>query len=218
MNLIKHIGIIPDGNRRWAMAHSLDFFTAYQISVRNLASLIENLMIYEKPLSISVYLLSQDNLSRKRNDIDAVIEIGIHFLSTILPEICDRNKIRVIHAGNPNMLPGEMVKTLSNITFWTEKYVDHNLYLLLGYDPIDEINSAYQAKSSPITIQDLWVPERVDCVIRTAGGPVMLSKFLPLQSSYSQLYIIDKFFNDCTFSDFSTILEKSKRVKMLYGK
>ena len=167
--------------------------------------------------SLSIYLLSSDNLKRKRIDLDSVIDAEIYFCDILLAEMAKQMKIKVVHAGNKEILPLKFNSSINKIEKATKMYDSKKIYLLIGYDPFMEVNASNNG-NNVIDINKLWVPEYVDLIIRTAGGPVLMSNFLPLQSGYAQFYIIDKYFNDFNEDDFGKIIEKAKKIKMLHGK
>lgn len=214
---INHIGLIPDGNRRWAHQNKTSYQIAYNLTMLNIKRFIE-LAIDNQISFVSVYLLSKDNLSRQREDLDAVIESETLLISDILPSFCEQNKCKVTIAGDLLAIPKRLSASAQNLQKLTQFFNGTNLYLLLGYDPFDEINSVIANEANKITIDSLWVSKNVDVVIRTAGGPTLLSKFLPLQSSYAQIYMVDKLFNDCTQDDILEIINKAKTTRMLHGK
>lgn len=218
MTKINHIGLIPDGNRRWAIKNSMDYLKAYKISMHNLAKFIQ--FSSEKNIrSISIYMLSKENLKRQREDLNAVLNAESYFIWEILPNVSRRLKYTIIHAGDISILPENLRNGLSYICQESNRYTRNRLYLLIGYNPIDEINNTIVSKKrETISIENLWVPEKVDLVIRTVGGPTLLSNFLPLQCGYAQIYMIDKYFNDFNKRDFSAVYAKACSVNMRYGK
>ena len=218
MDNIKHIGIIPDGNRRWAIKNSLSYFSAYKKSMEHIAEVIE--WVFDNNIqSLSIYLLSKENIERTREDLDAVLEAEEFFISNTLFPLCKVYDCKVKHAGNPNILPPQMKEELEKICTHTVNYKKHKLYLLLGYNPIHEINAALkQNNSKEIQIEDLYVSEKVDIVIRTAGGVSLLSNFLPLQCGYAQIYMIEDYFNDFNREQFESVCNQARNLKMLYGK
>ncbi len=218
--MIRHIGLIPDGNRRWARANSCSYREAYAKAMRRV---IEFAMLCFNAdfFSCSIYLLSTANLLRGRDDLEAVLDAETCFLSAMLPSAIDELKCKVIHAGRSSLLPNPMHSALKGLCEQTRRFSERTLYLLVGYDPIDELNAAVELairSNEPLdTFAHFWVPERIDVVFRTAGGPFLLSNFLPLQCGYAQMYMVEKHFPDCTDNDFTEIFAKARSVKMLYG-
>lgn len=215
---IRHIGLIPDGNRRWADANALPYNKAYRITMQNIVKMIIHLSSKDIR-SLSIYLLSTENLKRNRYDLGAVLDAETYLLQNLIAPIVAELQSRVIHAGNPYILPERLSSSILELCDKTKIFDRRFLYLLIGYSPFEEISHALQtSQKSQIDITDLWVPERVDLIIRTAGGPPLLSNFLPLQSGYAQICMVDKYFNDLREEELDRILEEAAKVKMLYGK
>lgn len=218
--MIRHIGLIPDGNRRWARANSFTYREAYSKAMWRVIECVR-LFFSADLMSCSVYLLSTANLSRGQDDLEAVLDAETCFLSAMLPPAMNELKCKVIHAGRSFLLPTPMHFALKELCEQTRHFSERTLYILVGYDPIDEINAAVELsrqRNEPLDVfAHFWVPERIDVVIRTAGGPALLSNFLPLQCGYAQMYMLERYFPDCTDDDFLEIIAKARSTKMLYG-
>lgn len=214
--MINHVGLIPDGNRRWATKNSLNLDVAYNQSMVHIHDLIDH--FFSKNISlVSVYLLSRENLSRGRDDIDAVLVAEEYLFKTLLP-LCIKWDCKVIQAGLPSLLPSQFANAIENLVQATADLSKKKLYLLVGYNPLDEVNSALKKEGGEIRIEDLWVKDKLDMVIRTAGGNVPLSNFLPLQSGYAQIFIVNELFNDFTLDQFDELYNKASKTVMLLGK
>jgi undecaprenyl diphosphate synthase len=214
--MIKHLGLIPDGNRRWAIEQRKTYTEAYEFSARHLVEFVEYLL--ESGIqTISIYLLSLENLKRTEADLDPVFRAGLEFLEKIF-DICNKYKCKVNHAGIKNLLPDNLNEEIKKLTIGTSIYTDLKLNLLIAYNPFLEINDAFMNKKGIIEISDLWVNEYVDVVVRTGGGNIPLSNFLPLQSAYSQSFIVEKYFNDFSTTDLRNILELSLKASLSFGK
>lgn len=218
MAAITHLGIIPDGNRRWAKANALDYHRAYRRTAHHLTDLIQ--WCFQREIeNLSIYMLSRENLERKREDLDAVIRAEIYFLSELIHPVCMSYGARVIHAGDREILPPDMRDAIETLGLQTSRNTARTLYLLLGYHPMAEIHQA-QARhpGKALALEDLSVPANVDLIIRTAGGTCMTSNFLPLQCGYAQHFLVDAYFNDMTRSQVEEILTRASATKMLYGR
>lgn len=219
--MFRHIGLIPDGNRRWARANSMNYPEAYIATMRRVVECV-GLFFNAGFCSCSVYLLSTGNLSRDRDDLVAVLEAETTLLSTMLPAAAEEMSCRVVHAGRASLLPMPMRGALQELQERTKSFAGRTLYLLMAYDPIDELNAAVQLskqRGEPLDIfSHAWVPERVDFLIRTAGGPPLLSNFLPLQCGYAPVYMLDGYFPDCTDHEFLEAIGRAKATKMLFGR
>ena len=216
-----HIGLIADGNRRWAKQNSLSYDEAYICMMRKIIEFILLFFKDKEVVAISIYLLSTANLGRSKEELTSVFYAETKFLTEMLPPVLEQFRCRAVHAGSLNLLPDDMQSALKKICSDPMFSSERNLYLLLAYDPIAELRAAVemslQRQESINLTTHFWVPQPVDVVIRSAGGPTLLSNFLPIQCGYAQLHTIDKYFNDCTEDDFLAIMECAKSTTMLYG-
>jgi undecaprenyl diphosphate synthase len=214
--MINHIGLIPDGNRRWAVKNNLELDVAYNQSMQHIYNLIDH--FFSKNISLaSVYLLSKENLSRGRFDLETVLNAEEN-LCRMLLELCLKWECKVVHAGLPSVLPEKLANEIKTLVDSTTNLSKKQIHLLVGYNPLDEINSAFAIKNKEIRLEDLWVKTNLDMVIRTAGGNVPLSNFLPLQSGYAQIFIVDELFNDFSINQFDKLFETANNTTMLLGK
>lgn len=209
------MGIIADGVRRWAKKNNLDLHKAYLLSMNHLEEIILHLFQLDIPL-ISVYLLSTENLNRQKNELDAVLTAETDFCLSMTKKSAEIG-FNVNYIGIKEYLPSYLSNALKSLT---EEVIDskQQLNLLIGYNPFDEINYAISHNHGEINLTSLWVKEKVDLVIRTGGGNVALSNFLPLQTGYAQIMISDKLFNDFSISELDSFIEKSTHTKLKNGK
>ncbi len=204
---LNHVGLIPDGLRRWARENNCSYLDSYQRAMNLLASFVR-LMFSQRISSVSLYLLSKDNLKRDIEDLEPVIASEVRLLKDLFPPIVNQFKAKVIHAGKISILPEPYVKAISELCNLTLKNTHHRLYLLIGYDPLDELEVALQKSSNHhVLFQNLWVPEKLDLVIRT-GSEYRLSNFLPLQAVYAEFIFEKKYFNSINEKDMQDFLRK----------
>lgn len=215
MRDIRHIGIIPDGNRRWAKANQMDLSDALSISMYNLYRIVESALLVAD--EVSVYMLSKENLKREPVELDVVLKAEDKFIHNRVRELSARYSVRVVHAGAKECLPAYLVRTLDQICSETMAIEKKRINLLLAYNPLDEIACACRKTGGDIGIKDLWVSSEVDMVIRTGGGRVISSNFLPLQCAYSSCYMVDVYFNDFTVEHFMEIYNEELALNRKKG-
>jgi undecaprenyl diphosphate synthase len=193
-----HVGLIPDGNRRWARQNNIDLVTAYWYTMQQIAMCLE-LFFDRGALSVSVYLLSKNNVLRARDDLNAVIENELRLVKEILPLLIEKYGLGVYHAGNVQILPQDFRSAISNICRPNNGKDDPfpRLYLCIGYDPFEEIANLIGKKSidSGNLLDHLSVPVELDAIIRT-GGEIRISGFLPLQCKYAEFFFESYLFPD----------------------
>lgn len=203
-----HVGLISDGVRRWAKANDSNLYDAYAKAAKHLEIVID--WIFEDGGDrISVYMLSRDNLARKPDHIKPVLDLQEKFIEQTLPSICSKWKSSVIFAGDLLSLPDSYQQKIAraNAKLLGEGYSKRILYLLVAYDPYQEILNAAQ-KENPIQIKrNLFVPEDIDLIIRTGGGK-LLSGFLPMQSVYAEIFFLEKLFNDVNRGDIKSVFQQ----------
>ncbi len=216
--LPRHLGIIPDGTRRWAAKYGTNHYSAYSRTFDHLVECIDH--CYRNGVTmVSVYLLSKENLlQRQTSNLASIFGALESTLRGSMQVLITKWQCAVQVAGRYEHLPATLVDGLQN----AQAYVPANgtrphLYLLVGYNPVDEILFALSASERPEEFTSkLWVTESVDLVIRTAGV-CLLSNFLPLQSGYAQLWVTERYFNDLTLDDIETALREFAGVVHKHG-
>jgi len=212
----RHVGIIPDGGRRWAKAHSCELRDAYLFTRSSLRILV-GLLIAKGVEEISIYLSSIQNFRRDQQEIGVNLEMVQLSLAEEIYEMAGEMNIRVVVAGNREILSASLTEKITAIEHLTEQHRAGRLNLLVAYDPIEEVLQAINSSVSPPDfIRHLWVTTPVDIVIRT-GGVQLLSDFLPLQSAYARLYFENKLFNDLIPEDVIAILGHFAQLERKFG-
>ncbi|MBI3167402.1 MAG: undecaprenyl diphosphate synthase family protein [Chloroflexi bacterium] len=216
----KYIGIIPDGNRRWAKQNNIELAEAYWLAMQKIASCLVTLF-KRGASSVCVYLLSKDNVLRARDDLDAVITAEIRLLRELIPPLRTTYLLRTYHAGNPSLLSPEYVAALNEICESGNGRGDPfpRLYLCAGYDPYEEIEQCCNdiTLTPRRLIETLSVPLELDAVIRT-GGDIRISGFLPLQSKYAEFFFEPYYFPDISEDRITAIIDEFKFRGRRFGK
>jgi undecaprenyl diphosphate synthase len=214
-----HIGLIPDGARRWAKKQSIPLLDSYIKMVSVISDSIDLFFEYGAQ-NVSVYLLSKENLKRKPDELNDVLNSEIILLSEMIPPLSIKHKFNTIIAGRINLLPKWANETIMKIPL-SNTYLLKNLYLCMVYNPYDEIIECISKEGSQVTEQEiirrLWVPFPLDLVIRTSGEK-RLSNFLPLQSAYAELFFIPELINDLTRETLNNCLNEYQIRNRRLGK
>lgn len=211
-----HVGLIPDGTRRWAKENNMPLSVAYINAMKKISISID--FFYQKGIkAVSIYLSSIQNLRRLPEEVDALFKAEVLFYETMLPNIVKKFRAKVVTVGKIDLLPNYFQTSINSISLNTSNYSSTRLYLCNAYSPLDEvINAVNSTQNTDNFINYLWVPEPLDLVIRTSGAN-LLSNFLPLQSGYARIYTIDKLFNETSIEDFNNILTEFNSLTRLYG-
>ena len=211
-----HVGLIPDGGRRWAVLHGVSLTESYH-KTKLLLGVICNYLFDAGVNEISIYLSSIQNFRRQHTEIEAFNSVSeIAFGNEIL-QLAINMQIQIVVAGNKEILPVEYLKAIENIEDRTAAFQNRKINLCIAYNPIEELSRAIsKSATSNEIIKNLWVKTPLHLIIRS-GGANLLSNFLLLQSGFARLYFLDKLFNDLTINDIEHILYEFSLIERKYG-
>ena len=101
-NVPNHIGLIPDGSRRWAKSRGISYFESYEIAMAKLSQILD--FLYGKGVgTVSIYFSSSQNFDRPKEEIEAFCKAESNFCSHyILPSV-QKNKIKWITVAMLNL-------------------------------------------------------------------------------------------------------------------
>lgn len=203
-----HIGIILDGNRRWASKHDLPRFLGHELGADKVEDMLE--WCHELGIrTITVYALSTENLVRGKEELNELFDLFEERLSGLLK---DRRlygyRIRVKVIGRIERLPKRIRKVLKELEDVTKDYDGHFLNLAIAYGGRQEIvdcvreiaKEVMEGEVRPEGIDRRLIEEHLytshlpnpdpNMIIRTSGEE-RLSGFLLWQSAYSELIFLD---------------------------
>ncbi|MBQ3045515.1 MAG: undecaprenyl diphosphate synthase family protein [Clostridia bacterium] len=213
---IKHLGIIPDGNRRWARENNVTYEKAYDLFSNHICNIIKEVNKNNIEM-LTFYVVSKENLKRNNSDVFDVLQSVKNMLQKKLPSVAKQLNIQVKCIGIDSVGNDELIEAAKYIESFCKTNTGMTVNLLIGYNPFDEINDIV-CKGQKISIHNLSVPQYVDVLIRTAGGPVRLSNFLPLQCGYANIEVMENKFLDVKCEAIISAFKKYKNVNPNYGK
>ena len=154
-----HVGLIPDGLRRWADAHGATLHEAYLRGAEKVAEILLALQQNDVQ-TVTVYNLSRANLARPDDQLDAVYAASLHFLTTLVPDNFDPTTCTFTLHGDRNLLPDKFVAAARDLES-TMTGDDFRINLLAAYDAHDELHAAYlRAQRDHSDIGDALTSER----------------------------------------------------------
>ncbi|MBB2893915.1 polyprenyl diphosphate synthase [Flexivirga oryzae] len=220
-----HIGVIMDGNRRWARAAGMARVSAgHRAGADHLADLLRWLTV-RGIHHASVYVLSADNI-RKR-DADEVAHL-FRLVEELVPAWLGRSDEWQLHiAGDLGLLPASCAAALTQAVRATEGRRSH-LTLAIGYDPkqslVDAVRTLLADGEEPegdalVQAIDARLPggpiKDIDLVIRTSGER-RISGFFPWQSQHAEIVFSDKMWPAFTESDLDAALAEYARRRAVH--
>ena len=217
-----HVGIIPDGMRRWSKENNISLMESYLTSLENIDNIISYFFSNEVKI-LSIYSLSSDNLQRDESEVDSIIYAETLYFDKFLPEICKKWNSKFVAVGNIDDITNQKFKnSIIKLQELTKEYSERKMYALINYDPLDDITilskNINNNKQENINFFDLLkVKEPVDLLIRT-GKVKRTSNFLPFHIGYAELRFIDKLFIDTEIDDFKNVYENFSNENRKYGK
>jgi len=225
-SLPNHIGIIVDGNRRWAADHGKRTSTGHSRGADVLKDLTNKL--FDRGVNfISAYIFSTENWKRKASEVDYLMRLFVKLLNTYLVDVGSNNvKIRVL--GSRDNLDKKIIKVIEEAESKTANNTGGTIAFCFNYGGQEEIVSATKklissgVDADKVDIEmiknNIYGPDipDIDLLIRTAGEQ-RLSGFMMWRASYAELSFVDKKWPDMTITDFDKLLLDYKNRQRRFG-
>ena len=221
----KHIAIILDGNRRYAKKHGIPKFMGHEKGFSKIKDVLKwctQLGIKE----VTLYCFSTENFNRDKKEKDYLFNLfRKKFKDFKNDKTIHSKKVKINVIGRISMFPKDMQKAMKDVMEKTNKYNKYKLNLSLAYgsrseivDAVNEIIDKGIKKVDEKTITKyLYLPDDVDIFIRP-GGEKRVSNFLLWQSSYAELFFIDKLWPEFTKADLIKIIKDFRLRERRFGK
>lgn len=203
-NIPKHVAMIPDGNRRWAIQQQLSTEAGHKQGGNTLIEIMKA----ASELNIEVmtfYLFSTENWARPELEITALMWLLHSFLIDNRETMIDYD-IKLHTIGTLERLPEYVQETIRETKVATTKCQGIDMVLAINYGGRDEISRAVRSiahdvkngEIAPESITEALIASRLDTgrwrdpdlLIRTSGEK-RLSNYLLWQLSYSEIYVTE---------------------------
>ncbi len=223
-NTLKHIGIILDGNRRFAKKLMLQPWKGHELG----AEKIEKILGWLQEMGIkefTLYCFSLENFNRPKKEFDFLMKLfKKEFLRLKKDKRIHENKIKIRFIGKTKLFDKELQKIIKELEEMTENYSDYIINFALGYGGREEIieavkklvNSREEINERNFQ-KNLWLESEPDLIIRT-GGERRTSNFLPWQSIYSEWIFLDKMWPEFEKQDLINCINEFKQRHRRFGK
>lgn len=212
-----HIGIIMDGNGRWAQKKGLPRIFGHKNSITAIKESIKTCVNLDISF-LSLYVFSKENYQKRpAKEKEEMIDLLIENLKSQLEEL-QKNKVRVLILGQPQEIPSkELLENLENLRKKTSLNKGITLIILLNYSSkseiintckkiaqkvlegtlsLEEINEVYFEKNlSTENIPPTEIIPPIDLIIRS-GGEKRLSNFPLWESAYAELHFTETLWPD----------------------
>tara|TARA_B100001248_G_scaffold60591_1_gene41655 strand:+ start:7003 stop:7683 length:681 start_codon:yes stop_codon:yes gene_type:complete len=223
-----NIGIIMDGNGRWAKRNSFNITKGHEQGINVVREIVEE-SVKQKISSLTLYAFSTENWLRPETEITGIKKLIIKAIDNQLTELLEQN-VKLQFFGN---ISGFGKKVSSKISDAEKKtsFDDPSLVLniALGYggrlDIINAVNKILgESKNKNVIIDEekffsyLDAPlKNLDLLIRT-GGEMRLSNFLLFHIAYTELFFTEKLWPDFTKEDYVNCIDSFSSRDRRFGK
>jgi undecaprenyl diphosphate synthase len=211
-----HVGLIPDGLRRWSNLNGGDLTAAY---LKGSEKVVDVLVTLQRlgVKTVSVYNLSRANLSRQDDELQAVYAASEHFFGTLIPARFDPAVCSVRLHGDRTLLPEHYLAAAQGAES-AMNGEDFRINVLAAYDARDELQNAHvKARELGCDINDAFDIGHVEMVIRTSPEQ-LLSGFLPMQCQYAHLLFLTTPLIEIEDEQIEYLVANYRRFPQLHGK
>ena len=228
--LPRHVGIIMDGNRRWAKQHHLPVAVGHSKGADN----FKNLAVYCNNIGLenmTVYAFSTENWKRSKSEISALMLLFKRYANYVLHKFKDEN-IKIKFIGDTSKFSEDIRKIIDDVETKTASKTGMRINIAVNYGSRAEILSAAKIISkkaidgeiSPEEITQEFFSSQLytksvpdpDLIIRS-GGEKRLSNFLLWQAAYSEFYFSDVLWPDFDTKEFDKAIEEYLKRTRKFG-
>lgn len=230
----RHVGIILDGNRRYAREHGLDVpWFGHRLGAQKVMEVLR--ILWEAGVKVcTLYTFSIENFQRNEREVREIMEIAKEKFTEVVnnPDV-HRHRVKINAIGRVDLLPPDVQDAIRLAEESTAHYSDHILNVAIGYsgrtelvDAVREIARKVEAgELSHADIDESVIEEHLytrgipdpDLIIRTSGEE-RLSGFLLWQSAYSELYFAQIYWPAVRRIDIWRALRSYERRSRRFGK
>lgn len=231
MKIPTHVGIIMDGNRRWAKEKGMIPSLGHKAGADNLKKVAEACEKFGIK-HLTVFAFSTENWKRSKDEVKYLMDLFLSYAKSFRKRLNEKN-YRVRMAGDKSALSEELQQEITYIEEATRNNDGLTINLAINYGGRAEIinatkNIAEKVKNGEISIEEInedlinrnmqtYDSPDPDLIIRT-GGEKRLSGFLIWQSAYSEFYFTKVYWPDFDGEELNkAIIEYSNR-KRNFGK
>ncbi len=222
-----HLGLILDGNRRWAEAQNLPTLKGHYQGAEVLKEIALAAFGYGIPY-VTAFAFSTENWGRSKTEVTYLMRLIIKFVEKNLDEL-KQNEIKIIHIGSREGLPKPVMAAIDKAVKSTADFSKGTLGLCINYGGQQEIVDAtkkllrFNIDPKRLSVRDfesaLYAPEipPIDLVVRTSGE-YRTSGFMMWRAAYAEYTFVDKFWPDFSKKDLRAVLLYYAKRQRRFGR
>ncbi len=221
--LPEHIGIIMDGNGRWAKKRALPRSAGHKAGAnvfRTISKECERLGIKY----VTFYAFSTENWKRPKEEVDALMNLFMEYLLEAKSDMTQAGNSKIKFIGEREGLSQELLDLMQEAEEETSSHTGTTVYLAINYggrqEIVSAVNKLIKQGITEITEQDIsneiyTVPD-CDLIIRPSGEQ-RLSNFLLWQSAYSEFWYSNVLWPDFKVDDLHEALTEFEKRNRRFG-
>ena len=225
-----HVGIILDGNGRWATERGLKRSEGHKAGFETLKILSKH--VFTRGVKVlSVFAFSTENFNRTKDEVDYLMNLFLKGFKSSIKEF-NKNNIKVVFSGRKEPLSDKVYKSMKSLEKETLNNTGGILNICLNYGGQTEIvdttkkliNDVLDGKlktediTPEIFMKNLYndLPP-MDFLIRTSGE-IRVSNFMLFSLAYAEMYFPHTYFPDFKKDEFDKALEEYTKRDRRFGK
>ena len=221
-----HVGLIMDGNGRWANAKGLPRLAGHRAGVENLRGVITAGIKFGVKY-LTFYAFSTENWNRPRDEVFGIMDLLAEFIDRET-EPLHKEGVRILHIGHLDRLRPSLVEKIKYAIALTKDNRKITVQLAFNYGGRDEIATAVRkivaAGTKPEDVTEALISRNLftagipdpDLIIRTSGE-MRTSNFLMWQSAYAEWVFPNTYWPDFNESVFREMLREYSRRNRRFG-
>ncbi len=223
-NIPAHIGIIMDGNGRWATRRLLPRTAGHRAGVKNIVPVVT--AAFDRGVSVvTLYAFSTENKGRAKDEVDGLIDLIRKQMRPMTRDLIARGS-RVGFIGDIEYFPNDVQNILCEIAAENSHIENAQIVnIALNYGGREEIARAARLASESGEVTRARIERYLytadmpplDMIIRT-GGEKRLSNFLLYQAAYAELFFSDTLWPDFNENELTGILDEFAHRQRRFGK
>ena len=229
---IQHLGVIMDGNRRWAKQRGLQPWEGHRAGAKSLEQTIDFCITRKIPY-LTVYAFSIENFKRSAQELHFLFDILAKELADEGIDRYSKKGVKIKFMGDQDLFPTQLLEIIERAQERTAANEKLQLNILFCYGGRQEIISAVKNIAQKIK-RGIILPEEIDddtfsrclwtahipppdLVIR-AGKEKRLSNFLLYSLAYAELYFLDCYWPDVDQNILQSVIDEFKVRKRSFGR
>lgn len=222
----KHVGLILDGNRRWAKERNLPTFDGHKKGYEKF-KLVPDWFFANGVEIVSAFIFSTENWNRSRDEVNYLMKLIESIIKNDTDEM-HRKGYKILVSGKLTELPGDLSDMCLDLINKTKNNQNGILNICLNYggraEIVDAIKKMIKNKIEADQVHEGLVKKYLyqgeisdpDIIVRTSGEK-RLSGFQLWESQYSELMFMEKYWPDFEEVDVRLILEEYDKRKRRFG-